>query len=107
MMVSESVIRKAADALLGATPAGSRVFVFGSQATGRADDRSDVDLLVVEPEVEDRVKEMLRLIDVLRPLRIPVDLVVLSSQTFDYWRDTPNSLAYRVAKEGRLYESAT
>lgn len=106
-MVSESAIRNAAGVLLGATPAGSRVFVFGSQATGRADDRSDVDFLVVEPEVEDRVKEMLRLTEVLRPLRIPADLMVLSSRAFDYWRDTPNSLAYRVTKEGRLFESAT
>lgn len=106
-MVDESAIQNAADVLLVAAPAGSRLFLFGSQATGTADDRSDVDFLVVEPEVEDRVREMLRLAESVRPLRIPVDIVVLSSQAFDYWKDTPNSLAYRVAKEGRLYGSTS
>jgi uncharacterized protein len=106
-MVRDSTIQKAADALLAAAPAGSQLFLFGSQASGTADDRSDVDFLVVEPQVEDRVREMLRLADSVRPLKIPVDIVVLSSQAFDYWKNTPNSLAYRVAKEGRLYGSTT
>ncbi len=93
--------------LLAAAPRGSRVILFGSQATGRADARSDVDFLVVEPDVRDRVREMLRLTEVLRPLRLPVDLLVVSSQAFERWRDTPNSIAYRVAREGKVYGPAT
>ncbi len=106
-MVSESNIRKAADALLTAVPTGSRLFLFGSQAAGTADDRSDVDFLVVEPEVANRVQEMLRLIEVVRPHRVPVDVVVLSAETFEHWKNTPNTLAWRVAKEGMFYGSSS
>ena len=106
-MIGISTIHHAIETLLAAVPAGSRVIVFGSQATGTADDRSDVDLLVVEPEVTNRIQEMLRLTEVLRPLRIPVDVLVLSEAAFDYWKTTPNSLAYRVAKEGKVYGPAT
>ena len=106
-MIGSSTIQKATEVLLAATPPGSRVILFGSQATGQADARSDVDFLVVEPQVDDRVREMMRLTEALRPLRLPVDLLVLSSQTFDSWKNTPNSIAYRVAREGKVYGPAT
>jgi predicted nucleotidyltransferase len=105
-MIGPSTIRKAAQALLAAAPPGSQVILFGSQATGQADARSDVDFLVVEPEVQDRVREMLRLAEALRPLKLPADLLVLSSRAFEYWKNTPNSLAYRVAREGKVYGPA-
>ena len=105
-MIEPSTIQQAVEALVGAAPPGSRVVLFGSQATGRADARSDVDFLVIEPEVDDRVSEMLRLNEVLRPLKLPVDLLVMSSKTFEQWKDTPNSLAYQVAREGRVYGTA-
>jgi len=106
-MIGLPTIEKATEVLLAAAPTGSRVILFGSQVTGQADDRSDVDFLVVEPEVADRVREMLRLAEVLRPLRLPADVLVLSSSAFERWKDTPNSLAYRVAREGRVYGPAT
>ena len=106
-MIGSSAIRNATEVLLAAAPPGSRVILFGSQATGRADTRSDVDFVVVEPQVHDRVREMMRLTEVLRPLRLPVDLLVLSSQTFGLWKDSPNSIAYRVAREGKDYGPTT
>ncbi len=105
-MISPAIINQAAEMLTAAAPQGSRVFLFGSQATGTADPRSDVDFLVVEPHVSNRIQEMLRLAAVLRPLMLPVDLLVMAGEAFEYWKDTPNSIAYRVAKEGRLCGSA-
>lgn len=105
-MIASTTIQKAAEVLLAAAPRGSRVILFGSQATGRADARSDVDFLVVEPEVRDRVREMLRLGEALRPLKLPVDLLVLSSEALERWKDTPNSLAHRVTREGKVYGPA-
>ena len=46
---------------------------------------------------------MVRLTDVLRPLRIPVDVIVVSSKTFDDWADTPGTVIYAAAREGRMY----
>ena len=89
--------------LLEAAP-GSRVILFGSHATGSAGPDSDLDFLVVEPEVPDRRAEMVRLRGILRILGIPVDVAVVSAKVFDEWRDTPNTLIYEAAHTGRVYE---
>ena len=103
--IDPPVIEEAVRLLLGAAPPGSKVILFGSHARGTADARSDLDLMVIEPEVGDRWAEIKRLEDVLDPLRVPVDLLVASQERFDYWRETPNTVYYRAVKEGRIYES--
>ena len=102
-MMDEEIIDKAAKLLLEAAP-GSKVILFGSHTRGDADPKSDVDFLVVEPEVKDRIGEMVRLDEVLHPLPIAVDILVASAEHFDYWKDTPNTVYYRPVKEGRTYE---
>ena len=102
-MVDEETIDKAARLLLEAA-AGSRVILFGSYARGEAGDDSDLDFLVVEPEVENRLTEAVRLTEVLRPLMLPMDVVVVSEERFAYWRDTPNTLIHRAVTEGKTYE---
>lgn len=102
-MIDEKTIAKAVDLLLRAAP-GSRVILFGSHARGQAGPDSDLDFLVLEPDVKDRFEEMIRLREVLRPLLIPVDLLVASVEKFEYWRDTPNTVFYRAAQEGKVYE---
>ncbi len=103
-MIDEATIRKAVRLLQEAAP-GSTVIVFGSCARGDAKDDSDLDIMVVEPEVADRHQEMVRLSDVLRPLRIPVDVLVVTKQTFDYWAETPGSIYHEVALEGRVFHA--
>jgi len=102
-MVDQETIEKAVNLLLAAAP-GSKVILFGSHARGDAKADSDVDFMVVEPDVKDRHAEMVRLAEVLRPLMLPVDVVVVSAERFEYWRDTPNTIIHRAAKEGRVYE---
>jgi len=102
-LTDEQTIRKAVSLLLEAAPK-SRVILFGSHARGEADPDSDVDFLVIEPEVENRYAEMVRLREVLRPLFIPVDVLVVSQEKFDYWRDTPNTVYHQAAKDGKVYE---
>jgi predicted nucleotidyltransferase len=80
------------------------VIVFGSHAHGEADRGSDLDLLVVEPHVENAYQETLRLEEALRPLMVPVDILVVSEAKFAYWQDTPNTIFHRALKEGRMYE---
>ncbi len=91
--------------LLGAAPPGSKVILFGSHARGTADARSDLDLMVIEPGTTDPFAEAVRLRRILRPLRIPIDLLVASQQEFDYWHDTPNTIYYHAEQEGRAYGS--
>ncbi|MEK7477117.1 MAG: nucleotidyltransferase domain-containing protein [Candidatus Coatesbacteria bacterium] len=93
-MVDDTVVREAVELLTRNAPPGSQVILFGSRARGTAGPKSDMDFLVVEPEVRDRVEEMVRLRAVLQPLvrrhLVPVDLVVASREQYAYWSDVPN-----------------
>ena len=98
------VIRSALDYLIPVLPNGTRVIVFGSHAEGTARADSDIDLLVIEPEVKDRAAEMIRLSALLGRQLIPADVVVMSSEMFGRQREIPNTLAWRVARQGIEYE---
>ena len=106
-MVDWAMIEQAAKLLSAAVPQGSKVILFGSQARGTAHEDSDVDLLVVEPQVSGPLLEAARLDRVLRSLRVPIEIVVLSQEVFEYWKDTPNTLAWWVAREGKVLYEAT
>ena len=85
----------------------TRIILFGSHARGDARTDSDIDLLVVMSQVSDRVAEMVRLNRVLSPLRVPVDLLVVTEDVFRYWSDTPGNIYSAALAEGRtLYEQA-
>lgn len=78
-----------------------RILLFGSYARGDAREDSDLDLLVIESEVADRAREMVRLRRVLRPLRIPVDILVFSSEDVARWGNQPGSALYWALREGK------
>jgi uncharacterized protein len=84
-----------------------KIILFGSQARREADTRSDLDILIVEPRVMNRVAEMVRLNRVVSPLRVPVDLLVVSEETYEYWSSTPGNVYYQARTQGKtLYEAA-
>ena len=84
-----------------------RIIMFGSQARGEAGEDSDLDIMVVEEGVSDRAEEMVRLNRLLRSLDVPVDLLVVSAEKFNYWCDTPGNVYFEAATEGEvLYEAA-
>jgi predicted nucleotidyltransferase len=107
-MIGDSQIREAADLLIGSAPPGSQVILFGSHARDAAGAKSDLDFLVVEPEVGDRVAEMVRLRAVLQPLvrrhLVPIDIVVAGREQYAYWNDIPNNLYHEAKRGGRVYE---
>lgn len=84
-----------------------RIILYGSYGRGTPHDDSDLDFLVIMPVIRDCRMEMVRLRRVLSPLRIPVDLLVVSEKAFREWSDTPGNILYEAAREGRvLYEAA-
>jgi predicted nucleotidyltransferase len=106
--MDDKTIDAAAKALLDAAPAGSRVILFGSHARGTARPDSDLDFMVIEPTVEDRFAETFRL---RKAIKVafgnevqPVDLVITDEEHFRRGKNTPSTLAFEVAAEGRLYE---
>jgi predicted nucleotidyltransferase len=102
-LIPRETIDRAAAMLLAAAPPGSEVILFGSYARGDAGPDSDLDFMVVEPLVDGPRGEMVRLRQVLRPLRIPVDVLVVSREGFEAWKDKINNVVYEAAREGRSY----
>ncbi|MDH5428717.1 MAG: nucleotidyltransferase domain-containing protein [Nitrospirota bacterium] len=84
-----------------------KIILFGSYARGEATPDSDVDLLVIEPEILHKRDEMVRLRKVLRPMRIPVDVVVASKQEIDDWGHLPGTIYYWALKEGKTLHETT
>lgn len=99
-MLTQQVIDQAVRVLADAAQPRS-IVLFGSHARGEARAGSDLDLLVVEDEVHDRAGEMVRLRRALRPLRIPVDILVASVEEVESHRVQPGHVLYWAMQEGR------
>ena len=105
-MVAESTLDEVTKRLVEQF-APTRIILFGSQARGTADDRSDVDLLVVCP-VTGRKRDLMVAMDrALSGLGIARDVIVLTPEQYERNRHIPGTVARPAALEGRvLYDSA-
>lgn len=100
-MFDDAVIREAGRRILRAAPPGSKVILFGSHARGQAGEHSDLDFLVIEPEVADVVKESVRLRRTLRGLEVWADVIVRSEESVREWRDVYGTVINSALREGR------
>ena len=105
-MISEERIQEAVR-LLKEAASPVKIILFGSYARGDISEHSDLDFLVVEKELKARRMEMVRLRRILSPLRMPVDIIVVSANAFEDWADTPGTVIYEAASEGRVVYEAS
>src|SRR4051812_41537469 len=89
--VTEEAVEAAARMLLDAAPEGSEVILFGSHARGDAGYYSDVDFLIVEPEVTDAWRESVRLRRHLARVPLSMDIIVVSRARFEAERHLKNT----------------
>jgi predicted nucleotidyltransferase len=101
--IPESTILEAVRLLNEAAP-GADVVLFGSFARGEQAEHSDLDFLVIEPEVRSRRDEIIRLRLTLRPLRVPVDILVVSASAFSDLARIPGTVYYWAHKHGRRFD---
>lgn len=101
-MIDEAVIQEAARRLAEAAGESAQVVLFGSHARGEAGPRSDLDFLVLEPEVENEAEESIRLRRALRGMGLMADVIVVSNRHAEDWRDVRGSLVHAALAEGRV-----
>jgi len=101
-VISDAVILDASQRLARAAHSRARVLLFGSRARGDARDDSDLDFLVIEEHVENKLREMATLRDALPPLGVPVDVVVVSEEEIARRGSVPSTLIHRALRDGRV-----
>ena len=105
-MISSKKIEKAVETIRAAAHP-VRIILFGSYATGNFNDESDLDLLVVEREVKEHRMEIVRLRRLLSPLRIPVDIIVISERSYNEWKGTSGNIIYEASRNGKVVYEAS
>ncbi len=84
----------------------SRIILFGSYGRGDADAGSDLDLMVIKPEVSDQYAEMIYLHEVVGNVGPGVDILVYSEKEFERRSQVPGTVLYWARKQGNtLYEA--
>ena len=93
----QSAVRKLADSFHP-----ERIILFGSQARGNADERSDVDLLVITEIQGSRRALMVAMDRALRGIGFARDIVILTPAEFERDKEIPGTVARPAWKEGKI-----
>jgi predicted nucleotidyltransferase len=101
-MASADVVKKAGEALASAAGDSAKVILFGSHARGEARPDSDIDFLVIEPAIEDRHREWVRLRRALGDIQVPVDLLVIDERRASRRANVPGTTVYHALRDGRV-----
>lgn len=101
-MATRELIERAGEVLAEAAGNRSKVILFGSHARGEARPDSDVDFLVIEPEVRDRAEEWSRLRRALGVIEVPVDIVVLDERVAQRRARVPGTMVHHALKDGQV-----
>jgi predicted nucleotidyltransferase len=84
-----------------------KIILFGSAATGQMTPDSDIDLLIVEPDVSGQREQYVRIREALENLSYPFDLLFINTEWFEDSKDVIGGIAYPANKYGRvIYEAA-
>lgn len=100
MMLDEKVLQQAVERIVAAARP-SRVILFGSYGRGDADIDSDVDLMVIKPQVDNEYQEIVRLRQAVGNLGVGVDVLVYSEAKVKERKDWCTSPIYWALREGR------
>ena len=107
-MLTEHVIRQAAEKIAAVAHSPIKVIVFGSYARGQARNDSDLDLMIVEDEIPDLAKEYNCIRDALGHIETGVDLLIYSLREFERRANWSSSPVFDAVRPGKvLYERST
>lgn len=104
-VIDDATIAEAGRRISAAAPS-ARVILFGSHARGDAGSWSDLDFLVIEPEVADPGDEAVRLRRTLRGLGVPADVIVVDEAFARRRAAVAGTMVERALREGRVLADA-
>ena len=106
MTITQSILNEATRRLIEQFDP-LRIIIFGSHARGTADDRSDVDLIVLCDGFTDRWQIAMEMNRSLWGLKLPCDILVFTPQEYEKEQQYCGTVARYAAREGKvLYERA-
>ena len=106
-MLHPEQLTAAAHRLAAAASKPTTFIVFGSYARGDTTEESDLDLVVVQPEVDDKAGEYLRLKAAVGRMGVGVDLILFARPEFERRSLVPGTLPYWAKREGKVLYDAT
>lgn len=80
----------------------TKIILFGSQATGVADRKSDVDLLVVSDFQGKRRQVMVEMNRMLDNVQHAVDILILTPKEYETEKNIPGTIAKHAVEQGRI-----
>jgi predicted nucleotidyltransferase len=103
---SESAIQQAVDRIVKRFHP-DRIILFGSRARGQGGPDSDADLLVVMAVDGSKRQQAVQIDLALEGIPIPIDLVVVTPEEVEKYRDVTGTIIREAVREGKvLYERA-
>ena len=105
MSETEAIIQEAVRRLIEAAHP-TQIILFGSYARGEQNKDSDLDLLVIVPNVTNRHDEMVRLRRSLARLPVPIDVVVYSMDEVEKRRALKGTMLNHALREGRVLHAS-
>lgn len=81
----------------------THVYLFGSQAKGKAHSDSDYDFLIITDRPVHTRQESRRIRRGLRGFNLPIDLIVARSEQVARYKDNPSLIYHTALKEGKAY----
>jgi predicted nucleotidyltransferase len=79
-----------------------KIYLFGSYATGTANKDSDIDLLLLKDSISSRSKEMVEARKLLGGLNNAFDVLVATSEEFEFYRHEAGSVYREISERGKL-----
>ena len=84
-----------------------RIILFGSRARGDARPDSDYDLLVIAPSALSRGDRAIPLLQALRGIPVPIDVIWRSQSEVEEWLGAKSYYTTRAMREGRVVYEGT
>lgn len=101
-MTTQELVQLAGQRLVDAAASPARVILFGSAARGELTRDSDLDFLVIERKVENRVAEAVRLRDAVGRIGWPVDVIVMDEELAARRAKVRGTMVCHALREGRV-----